>query len=154
MKVTDYIQDPSWWHNITIPQGLFAASGSATVPDTARRTASPSHVHHIIGAEDRACIGDPGLYIGADERGVIPPVGKPVLRRRFAFVMMDRFKAHMFFVGFDSSIFAVNAQTAKYSRVIDDLNDLIKSAKPAHTYMYVQPATSFVDTLIMADAGY
>jgi hypothetical protein len=155
VQVTDYIQDPSWWYNITIPQALFSSSGGATVPDAARRLASPAHVHHVINAEDRPCIGDPGLYIGADERGVIPPPGKPVLRRRFAFVMMDRFfKAHMFFVGFDSSIFTANAQTAKYSRIIDDLNDLIRAAKPAHTYIYIEPATSFLDTMIMADAGY
>jgi hypothetical protein len=155
VRVTDYIEDPSWWHNIVIPKELFASTDGAEVPDASRRTVSDRHVLHRIGAEDAPRIGDPGLYIGADDDGIIPPAGHPLLRRRFAFVMMDRFfKAHMFFVGFDPSLFSTTGQGAKFTRIVDDLNDLILSAKPSHTYIYVEPSTTFKDTMVMYDAGY
>jgi hypothetical protein len=72
--VTDYLEDPGWWHNKVIPPMLW--------PDTpTRRRRATTLLHeHIIGAEDDPLIGDPGLFIGADETGVVyqesiaPPV--------------------------------------------------------------------------------
>jgi len=61
IQVTDYVQDPEWWHTITIPQEL--------MPDTpgARRVVTPQLYPNILGPVGDANIGDPGFYIGRDE---------------------------------------------------------------------------------------
>ncbi len=61
--VTDYLEDPMWWQNKVIPPVLW--------PDesTSRRRSSTILYEHVIGAEDDPCIGDPGLFIGADDEG-------------------------------------------------------------------------------------
>jgi len=62
--VTDYVEDPTWWGDSVIPPMLWDAS-------TARRRATTLLFDHVIDSEDGACISDPGLYIGADEEGVV-----------------------------------------------------------------------------------
>lgn len=151
--VTDYIQDPTWWHNISIPTELFAKDSGA-VPPTSRRKASPYYVKHVYGAGDGAKFGDPGLKFGADEGGFQPPPGHSIYRHRLAFVLMDRYlKFHTFFVKFDSTIFSLPLG-ATFERTISDLNTLVFSAKPSHTYIYVQPATDFYDEAEIAEERY
>ena len=62
--VTDYLQDPTWWHNVQIPEALakFSAQG-------ARRQASPGLIEHRLNPLDQALIGDFGLRVGADDEG-------------------------------------------------------------------------------------
>jgi len=63
-RVTDYVEDPTWWNNSVIPPLLWDAT-------SARRRSSSQLYEHIIAPRDDAHIGDPGLYIGADEAGVV-----------------------------------------------------------------------------------
>lgn len=163
VTVTDYIQDPNWWHNLVIPPELFSTQGGAEVPSPTRRTASPVFIKHVIGAEDHPKIGDPGLKIGADEDGMLAqspwvPAGQPgyqpVYRKRVAFVLMDKYlKFHTFFVRYDNRVFADN-NVARYARSFDDLQKLVLSAKPAHTYAFATPATEFKDEVDIAESGY
>lgn len=153
VTVTDYVQSPDWWHNVVIPREMFSTSNGAVVPTTARRTVSPTYVDNIVGAADMACVGDPGLLVGADENGFIPAPGHAVFRHRLAYVLMDRFlKYHTFIVRFDPSIFSLT--DVGYARSFNDLNDLILSSKPAHTYVFTQPLTNFIDTFMGADGDY
>lgn len=64
-QVTDYLQDPTWWHNIAIPDEVakFAAESAG------RRHASPDMVEHRLSPLDNALVGDFGLRVGADEEG-------------------------------------------------------------------------------------
>lgn len=64
--VTDYVQDPVWWENIVIPHQLLPEE------DSERRTTVPMLFDNVIGAIDGPRIGDPGLFIGADDEGLIP----------------------------------------------------------------------------------
>lgn len=151
VTVTDYIQDPNWWHNIVIPRELFTADSGVT-PSVIRRHVSPVYVPHVYNPTDGAKYGDPGLVYGADENGFIPAT-PTVYRHRLAFVLMDRYlKFHTFFVKFDPLVFSTQLG-ARYSRVINDLNELIFSAKPAHTYLYVQPVTAFDDVVETLEEG-
>jgi len=61
IRVTDYVQDPEWWHTITIPQEL--------MPDTpgTRRAVTPQLYPNVLGPVGDANIGDPGFYVGRDE---------------------------------------------------------------------------------------
>jgi len=153
--VTDYVQDPTWWYNAVIPPELFSTAGGAELPDPSRRTASPQLVKHVVGAVDGPKVGDPGLLVGRSENGLAPTVaGHPIFRHRLAFVLMDRyFKFHTFFVRFDPSVFTRSNVGVKFERSVDDLNRLIFSAKPAHTFIFVAPATSFIDTIIVDDTN-
>lgn len=63
--VSDYLQDPTWWHNTTIPAELL----SLQVEAAGRRQASPLFVEHGLHPLDSALIGDFGLSIGADDYG-------------------------------------------------------------------------------------
>lgn len=153
--VTDYIQDPTWWHRIVIPPDLFSDYGDAEIPDVNRRSVSPQHFENIIGSIDDVRIGDPGFFIGADEEGTVPPPTSRVYKRKMSFVLMDRFlKRHMFFVKFHESVFITTDAGVQFARTPDELRKIIFEAKPAHTYPYLQPSTLFVDTVIVAEDNY
>lgn len=62
-KVVDYLEDPRWWHRLSIPRELFDAEGS-------RRTVTPALIEHIYGAIDGASYGDPGVIYGVDDDGL------------------------------------------------------------------------------------
>lgn len=61
-SAVDYVEDPSWWHRVTIPEALLG-EGEGT------RTVSPGLIEHVYGALDDAAFGDPGFYFGANENG-------------------------------------------------------------------------------------
>lgn len=63
--VTDYIQDPTWWHNISIPEELL----KLTVESAARRRVSPELIEHRVTPLDQALVGDFGLAVGVDDEG-------------------------------------------------------------------------------------
>ena len=151
--VTDYIQDPTWWHHVIIPAELFSTAAGASVPSPLRRTVSPIFVKHMIGAAgDYPKIGDPRLKIGADDEGLIST--PPIYRRRVAFVLMDRyFKMHSFFVQFAPGVFA-GTNVARYARSFEDLQKLISGAKPKHTFVFMQPVTVFHDEVATVEDGF
>jgi hypothetical protein len=153
VTVTDYIQSPNWWHNVLIPTEMFSEGGVATIPTALRRTVSSAYVEHVVNPADGACVGDPGLVVGADENGFSPAPGHPVFRHRLAYVLMDRYlKFHTFIVRFDPSIFSLT--DIGYTRSFNDLNELVLTAKPAHTYVFTQPLTDFYDVFTGADGDY
>lgn len=153
--VTDYIQDPTWWHRITLPKDVFATEASATVPSYDRRTVTPLHYPNVLGGIDNAQVGDPGFNIGADDEGIIPGVGHPIFRKKMAFVLMDRFlKTHMFFVRFDNDVFVDTDEGVQFANNPDELRALVFDSKPAYTYLYVQPTTAFVDEAVVAEEDY
>lgn len=59
-RVVDYLEDPSWWHRITVPEALMPGDG-------ARRTVTPQLIEHVYGALDGAAHGDTGLRYGRDD---------------------------------------------------------------------------------------
>jgi len=151
ITVTDHVQDPSWWQGVMVPPELFAEA-SGTPATRARRTASPFYVKHVVGANDQPRFGDPGLKVGADEHGFQPAPGHPIYRHRLAFVLMDQFlKFHTFFVRFDPTVFAQAG--ARFARSFSDLETLVLTAKPSHTFAIVQPATTFLDRIQIPEAG-
>lgn len=150
VSVTDYIKDDSWWHDTVIPLALFSDVDGGR-PDINRRTSSPAYVENIIGAPDDPRIGDPGLIIGADETGFSPAPGHPIFRHRMAYVLMDRYlKFHTFVVKFDPAILSIGP-SARFGQGIEDLNALVLSARPSHTYAFTQPSTFFIDRVLISD---
>jgi len=153
VTVTDYVQSPDWWHGVTIPTELFPDDDGG-IPSTSRRTARSAYVEHVFNPVDGAKFGDPGLVFGADEGGFEPAPGHPIFRHRLAFVMMDRYlKYHTFFIRFDPIVFSLSLGDA-FARSITDMENLVFSAKPAHTYVLVQPATEFYDEVLAAEEYY
>jgi hypothetical protein len=63
--VTDYVQDPTWWHRISIPENV----ARFTTELRARRRASPNMIEHRLSPLDDALVGDFGLTINADDEG-------------------------------------------------------------------------------------
>jgi hypothetical protein len=93
--------------------------------------------------------------IGADDEGVIPSPGHPVFRKKMAFVLFDRFlKTHIFFVKFDSDVFTTTDEGVQFATSPDELEKLVFDSKPAYTYIYVQPQTTFTDVALIADSNY
>jgi hypothetical protein len=145
IRVTDYVQDPQWWHNITIPQEI--------LPEwtTAQRAVSPQLIPNIIGPVGDFSIGDPQFFIGMDEEGhyvtspSIPPYSPVAHRHKASFILMDRFlKVHMFGVIIDPSISLTNI-------LVNDLQKILKDVKPVHTALYFSPFTVFLDNVNVVD---
>lgn len=137
--VTDYVQDPTWWESIVIPPTL--------MPDesTDRRTTFPILYENVIGAPDNPKIGDPGLFIGADDEGVVPAYGDayPAKRRKMANVYMNTWgKYHIFYVYFDSVVNALLTPA-----FVNDLRELIIIGKPGWKMLYIEPASDFLDIM-------
>jgi hypothetical protein len=63
IHVVDYISDPTWWHNITIPESVLKFDNESA----SRRQVSPLLIEHVFGCLDEAVWGDFGLYCGADD---------------------------------------------------------------------------------------
>lgn len=141
--VTDYLEDPNWWHDITVPPALWPNDTQA------RRLVTTRLYEHIIGALDDSRIGDPGLFIGADESGMpsnpTDLSGNPVsiYRHSVAFVVVDRYlKSHMFYI-------EISADLELDAQFKDDLENLILIAKPSYTYPSVNLNDQFVDILYL-----
>lgn len=144
VSVVDWVQTPNWWHGAVIPEQLFTPRDGSR-PSIARRTASPFYVENVYGAADGAVYGDPGLVYGADETGFIPPSGEPVLRHRLAFVLMDRYlKYHTFSIKFNAIELAAAIGDA-LPQSLKDLNELVLTARPSHTFPFTTPETFFRD---------
>ena len=66
-EVTDYVETPYWWESARIPAVL--------APDYTpqRRQSTPVLFENVIDAPDGPCVGDPGLFVGADDTGYVIP---------------------------------------------------------------------------------
>jgi len=151
VSVVDWIQSPNWWHGAVIPEQLFGAVDGGR-PAVSRRTASPFYIENIYGAADGAVYGDPGLIYGGDEDGFIPPPGHPVLRHRLAFVLMDRYlKYHTFSIKFNA-IELASAIGVALPQSLKDLNELVLTARPSHTFPFTTPETFFSDEIQVTES--
>lgn len=136
LVVTDYLSDPEWWHEITIPQELLPNLPSA------RRVVTPQLFPNVLGPIGDAYIGDPGFYIGQDEDN---NTTGSAYRHKAAFILMDRFmKLHMFAVLVDSSVTLTGI-------LVSDLQKIMKDVKPVHTALYFRPLTTFHDVIDLTD---
>ncbi len=141
--VTDYVQDPTWWESIVIPPNLMPNES------TDRRSTFPILYENVIGAPDNPKIGDPGLFIGADDEGVVPAYGDayPAKRRKMANVVMNTWlKYHMFYVRFDSVVNSLLTPD-----FLNDLRELIIIAKPGWKILYIEPASDFLDVMCITE---
>jgi len=147
VAVTDYVQSPSWWYGEIIPENLFSPV-AGSVPPIFRRIASPYYVENVVGAPDDPQVGDPGLHVGTDETGVpLVPTPTRIYRHRMAFVLMDRYlKYHTFSVKFDALALSASGGGG-FAQSLRDLNELVLSAKPSHTYVFTTPTTAFRDEI-------
>ena len=155
--VHDVITDPTWWIDREIPLDL--------LPDESRvrRHMSPAVYENLIdNPPGLVNIGDPGVFIGADEDGFIPGVGigypaytgpgyagntttwRPTYRHLFAYIVFERFlKQHAFIVEFDFA--AINAGLIPFDRLTSDMQSVIFTGKSAYTYMYAAADLVFDD---------
>jgi hypothetical protein len=147
-RVTDYLEDPHWWHGKYIPYALWDA------PSRQRRLISTLLYENVIDADDQPEIGDPGFFIGADDEGNVftpndndplSPQSVPLYRHNAAFILFDRYlKMQMFYIEIDRGL--------PLSREFrDDLTNLILVVKPSYTMPYVEPGELFIDNVILTD---
>ena len=143
VTVTDYVETPDWWHGEIIPTDLFNDA-----PPVYRRIATADYVAHVYGAPDLPEYGDPGLFFGTDDGGVpLVPPPTTVYRHRVAFVLMDQYlKYHTFSVKFDPVALSASVGSA-FTQSLIDFNQLVLTAKPAHTYPFATGNTAFNDAI-------
>jgi len=64
-QVVDYVEDPTWWHNVSIPEEVL----QQIVEAGGRRHVTPRLIEHVYGALDTAVYGDVGVAYGVDDEG-------------------------------------------------------------------------------------
>jgi hypothetical protein len=137
--VTDYLVDPYWWVNKSIPRSMFSTlfsddvtEAEAAAQSVLRAIASPKLYSNIVSPVDGALVGDPGIYFGADSFGNLATNG---VRHGVGYHIFDKFlKYHTFYIEIDPS---VDLSTS----FREDLEELILATKPLHTYPVVEPNT-------------
>lgn len=155
--VTDYLEDPHWWHDSFIPEVLWpAGSADSQMDRRTRRWAAARLYEHVVGANDLAAIGDPGLFIGADQQGIVLEpndnsggigVGDSVSthRNNVAFFLFDQYlKMQMFYIEI-SPLLELDLQFKI------DLEEIILIAKPSYTYPAVERNDLFIDGVVLTD---
>jgi len=65
-RVVDYISDPTWWHNVAIPENILGLA----LDTPGRRQVTPELVEHVFGALDTPAFGDFGLAYGVDDESI------------------------------------------------------------------------------------
>lgn len=168
-RVTDYVEDPNWWHGTDIPQMLWPItqqeSGQSIDPRIRRKAVTTLYENIILSPDsnDYTCIGDPGFYIGADDQGNVfsptdrgyNPDGTPkspfvsdpvsVYRHNAAFVLFNEYlKVHIFFI-------SISPDLELDADFKNDLQELILVAKPSYTYPNVELNDQFIDNVVLTD---
>lgn len=141
VNVVDYIEDPNWWHGITIPETLMP--GLAFESRRATSTLFPNEIGPTSGWR----VGDTGFLIGGDRIGTLPGGGYLVatVHRTPAFAIVDQYlKRNMVGVRF-----APYVETTPGA--IQALAAIVENARPAGTYAYVWPQTDLEDTIRLVD---
>lgn len=143
IRVTDYLRDPTWWYDITIPVEVLPG-----------RDAQHRHItNHLfpvtIGPIGNWSIGDPRLWLSADEnqnlRASDPVYGSICFRHSTPFILMDDYlKQHAFQVTLDPSIEITGI-------LVRDMQSMLEQVKPAHTKIYFSPITRFSDEFLILD---
>jgi len=65
IRVRDYVTDPTWWRDASVPPELMALD----VEEAVRRRVTADFVPNVLDPVDRAVVGDPGLRLDADDEG-------------------------------------------------------------------------------------
>ena len=141
--VTDYLETPTWWDSVVIPTELMPTESFS------RRTITPEVYENIVGQIDEPHVGDPGLYVGADDDGNVPAwsTSEPAKRHKMALVVMNKYlKYNIFFVHFDTALMTLFSGT-----FVNDLRRYVLTAKPGYILCYAESATAFSDVLTLAE---
>ena len=64
--VIDYVRDPTWWHDVVIPDDVLQLDTEAV----ARRRVSTTFIPHVYNALDAATFGDLGMAYGLDDEAM------------------------------------------------------------------------------------
>lgn len=140
-RVADYISDPTWWWNITIPQELLPDEG------VNRRQVTPGLVPTTYqDGQTDLLYGDPALYYGTDDNGIVPPSPMVPYRHGFGYLVMDRLlKYNMFGIFAQPGYVPIDFGTSVIQSVID-------AGKPAYTMLYAAPLPALTDPVTVTDS--
>jgi hypothetical protein len=158
--IYDTIIDPTWWFDREIPDQL--------LPDEnrLRRQVTPElHENVVDYPVGLVKVGDPGVFVGADDDGYVPAVDgdhplpytgpgyedntalwRPTYRHGFGYITYERFlKHHTFVVDFDHDV--LQSGILPFNLLSDDLGNIIDAGRSAYTFMITEPGLLFVDRL-------
>ena len=65
-QVIDYVRDPTWWHNVVIPDNVLQLQTETPT----RRRVSPNYIEHVYNPLDQANFGDFGVAYGVNDEGL------------------------------------------------------------------------------------
>jgi len=143
-SVYDYIQDPTWWFDTTVPPTILPDESKS------RRVVDPDlYENQVNNPPGLVKIGDPGFFVGADDDGFVPVSGRPSFRHLFSYVVFERFlRHHTFAVVFDSQVLL--SDILPFPRLDLDVRQIILVGKSAYTLLYLEPGLVFSDRIYIA----
>lgn len=157
-QVYDTIIDPTWWFDREIPLQLLPDE------DRLRRQVTPQMYENVVNNPlGLVHVGDPGLFVGADDDGYVPLVDtdhptvytgpgyedntdlwRPTYRHGFGYITYERFlKYHTFVVDFDHEV--LQAGILPFDLLAADLGNIVDAGRSAYTYMIAEPGILFTD---------
>lgn len=150
-QIHDALNNWSWWYEKNIPLAL--------LPDESRdrRAIRPILYENLVNNPPGLVkVGDPGVFIGADDDGFVPPlVGappdrRPTYRHLFSYIMFERFlRHHTFVIEVDTEILVSGDMLFK--RLTTDLQSIVFVGKSAYTYLFTEQEISLTDELLLIE---
>lgn len=136
VNVVDYVEDPYWWHGMSIPPTIAPGLSAQS------RRASTDFFPNVIGPGSGWQVGDPGFLIGGDP---LPGGEVASVHRTAAFTIVDRYlKRNMFGVRFAPYI-------EKQTGLIAKLSKIVQEVRPPGTYAHIWPQTHVTDEIQFTD---
>lgn len=144
-QVYDALNNYSWWYEKEIPASLMPQEPKA------RRLISPILYENLINyPEGVVKVGDPGVFIGADDDGFVP-TGRPSFRHLFSYLVFSSFlKSHAFVLEIDKH--ALVSGTIPFERLSADLQGIVLAGKSAYTYLFTEQDIPLVDEIIPSES--
>jgi hypothetical protein len=145
-QIHDIISKWHWWFGKEIPPVL--------LPDEvkARRVISPELYENLVdNPPGLVRVGDPGLFIGADDDGFVPLVSRPTFRHLVSYVIFERFmRHHAFVMEIDKDV--MTSGILPFTRLSSDLHSIIFAGKSAYTFLFTEQEIPIEDEIHLVES--
>jgi len=147
-QISDTTSNWPWWYEKEIPAALLPNEPKN------RRLISPVLYENLVNNPPNLVkVGDPGVFIGADDDGFVPsgdPPNRPTYRHLFSYIVFERFlRHHTFAMEIDKNVLL--SGVVPFDRLSSDLQSIVIAGKSAYTFLFTEQDIPLFDDIIPTD---